>query len=57
MGSPKFGDSNIGKNAFKMQRFIWTFQFLNLKDVKLSLMCFLEIFLGVGALIYMYILH
>lgn len=48
MGSPKFGDSNLGKNAWKLQKFIWSFSFLKLGDTRLNFYCIVVILLGVA---------
>jgi len=47
LGEPTFGDSNLSKNAFKMQAFIWSLSFLSLKDYKINILAFLIMFLGI----------
>jgi hypothetical protein len=44
LGEPKFGDSNLGRSAWKLQKFIYSLDFLALKDPMLS-------FLSIGAIL------
>jgi len=55
MGSPDFGQSNLSKPMLKFQAFIFTFEFIKLRDLLLTALCLFELATQ-GFLVYLIIL-
>jgi hypothetical protein len=55
LGSPKYGDSNLGKSIRNLRYYIWTFRFLRQRDPLLNTLFGLVI-VGEVALLYLFFL-